>query len=94
MPLVMPPEAAIGLISGRVARTPLGRPIHFQVKIDGAAYGPAGVIPVQNRGLPSGTGIFISGSRKGNVSGSEVSVNVTQVGTTDPGEDFTLTVWF
>ena len=94
MPLVMPSETAIGLISGRVARAPQGQPIHFQVKIDGLAYGPPGVIPIQNQGLSSGTGIFTSGSQKGNVSGSELSVNVTQVGTTDPGEDFTLTVWF
>ncbi len=94
MPLVLPAEASIGLISGRVARTPLGQQIQFQVKIDGAVYGPTGVIPVQNQGLASGTNIFISGSQKGNAGGSEVSVNLTQVGTTDPGEDFTLSVWF
>ncbi|MCZ6751317.1 MAG: phage tail protein [Acidobacteria bacterium] len=94
MPLVLPPETSIGLIAARVARTPQGQQIQFQVKIDGAVYGPTGVIPIQNQGLASGTGSFISGSRKGNVGGSEISVNLTQVGTTDPGEDFTLSVWF
>ncbi len=92
MPLILPDGVSIGIVYAGVASTPLGLPIRFQLKLDGVNLGPVGEIPAGVAGLPSGTGVFFSGAQQGNVGGGALSIEILQVGSSDPGKDLTVNV--
>jgi hypothetical protein len=92
-PLVLPPEISIGLISADVEKAPTGQAIQLQLKLDGSDIGPVIQILPGVPGLPSGAGIVFSGSQLGNAGGQRLSVDIDQVGSGDPGENLTVTVW-
>ena len=91
-PLVLPFGVSIGLIYCGVEKAPTGQPIRLQLKLDGSDLGPPIEIPEWISGEPVGTGIIFSGAQLGNVGGSELGVDIDQVGSGDPGENLTVYV--
>ena len=92
MPLMLPEGVSIGAVYAQAAKSPFGGPIGIQVKIDGVNYGPAGLLPGIITGGPTGQFVWLSGAKKGDVGGKAVSIEITAVGSSDPGEDLTVFV--
>jgi hypothetical protein len=96
MPLMLPEGASIGLIYAQAAKSPFnsgaaGR-IGIQVKIDGQPYGPVGLVPGVITGGPTPLHVWASGAKRGDVAGKPVTIEITEVGSSDPGEDLTVFV--
>lgn len=92
MPLMLPEGISIGAVYAQAAKSPFGGPIGIQVKIDGVNYGPTGLLPGVITGGPTGQFVWLSGAKKGDVGGKAISIEITEVGTSDPGEDLTVFV--
>ncbi|MGH9783380.1 MAG: phage tail protein, partial [Terriglobia bacterium] len=92
MPLMLPESVSIGLIYAQAAKSPFGGPIGIQIKIDGVPYGEVGQLPGVITGGPTPQFVWVSGAAKGNVGGKAVSIEITEVGSSDPGEDLTVFV--
>jgi hypothetical protein len=94
MPLMLPEGASIGLVYAQAAKSPfhsgaVGH-IGIQLKIDGEPYGPVGLLPGVITGGPTPLHVWISGAQRGDVAGKPVSIEITEVGSSDPGEDLTV----
>ena len=92
MPLILPEDVSIGVVYAQAAKSPYGGPIGIQVKIDGQDYGPVGLVPGIITGGPTGQSVWVCGASRGNVGGQALSIEITQVGSSDPGEDLTVFV--
>ena len=92
MPLMLPEGVSIGLVYAQAAKSPFGGPIGIQVKIDGAPYGPVGHVPGVITGGQTPQAVWVSGAAQGDVGGKAVSIEITEVGSSDPGEDLTVFV--
>ena len=92
MPLMLPEGVSIGAVYAQAAKSPFGGPIGIQIKIDGVNYGPAGLLPGVITGGPTGQFVWLSGAKKGDVGGKAISIEITEVGASDPGEDLTVFV--
>ncbi len=92
MPLMLPEGVSIGVVYAQAAKSPFGGPIGIQVKIDGVPYGSPGLVPGVITGGPTPQAVWLSGAAKGDVGGKAVSIEITQVGSSDPGEDLTVFV--
>ena len=97
MPLILPEDVSIGVIYAQANKSPfqsgggVGQ-IGIQVRIDGENYGPVALLPGVITGGPTGFLVWASGAKKGNVGGKALSIEITQVGSGDPGEDLTVYV--
>jgi len=91
-PLIIPDSATLGVVYAAVERAPVGQDIQFQLKRDGANFGPIATIPAGDPEEASGTGVFFSGATTGNVGGSEFTVQILQVGSdpVEPGHDLRI----
>jgi hypothetical protein len=97
MPLVLPEDVSISWIYAQAAKSPFdagGSPgtIGIQLKIGGEAFGPPGLLPGVVTGGATPQLVWVSGARKGNAGQQQVSIEITQVGTDQPGEDLTVYV--
>ena len=94
MPLMLPEGASIGLVYAQAAKSPFNfgavGTIGIQLKIDGVPYGPAGLLHGIITGGPTPQLVWASGAKNGDVGGKPVSIEITEVGSTDPGEDLTV----
>ena len=94
MPLMLPEGASIGLVYAQAAKSPFNSgaagTIGIQIKIDGEPYGPVGLLPGVITGGQTPQFVWASGAKKGDVGGKPVSIEITEVGTSDPGEDLTV----
>jgi len=92
MPLMLPEGVSIGLIYAQAAKSPFGGPIGIQIKVDGVPYGSVGLLPGVITGGPTPQFVWVSGAKKGDVGGKAISIEITEVGSSDPGEDLTVFV--
>ncbi len=96
MPLMLPEGVSIGLVYAQAAKSPFDSgaagTIGIQIKIDGEPYGAVGRLPGVITGGQTPQLVWASGAKQGDVGGKAVSIEITEVGSSSPGEDLTVFV--
>ena len=101
-PFLFPEGAVMGIGTARLEKSAVGQSAKIKLKLDGAdlvvnTVGPGPVVaelPDTGSGNPSQSGAFFSGSEVGDVGGKALSIEVTQTGTEEPGEDLTIEIGY